>query len=127
MIVGPANCGKTFMLKPLEHIYHAFCNPANVRYAWIDADQAKVIVFQDFRWSLELICWKDLLFPLGGELPSPKNQFGSDACINKDIPIFATNKSKIEHVGKHSNCDKRETKMMDVRWKIFEIYHRIPQ
>ena len=66
----------------------------------------------------------------GGELvklPSPKNQFPCDVCSNKDIPIFATSKSKIDYVGKHNNRDGRETKMMNVRWKIFEFFHRIPQ
>ena len=130
MITGPANCGKTFMLKPLEIIYKAFCNPANDKYAWVGADQAEVIVLQDFRWSSELICWKDLLLLLEGEivkLPSPKNQFATDVCINTDIPIFATSKAKIEFVGKHNARDDRETEMMDVRWKIFEFHHRIPQ
>ena len=28
-ITGPANCGKTFMLKPLEIVCHAFSNQAN--------------------------------------------------------------------------------------------------
>ena len=48
MVVGPANCGKTFVLKPLEHIYHAFCNPANDKYTCVHADQAEVILLQDF-------------------------------------------------------------------------------
>ena len=130
LIVGPANCGKTFLLKPLEIIFRAFTNPANDKYAWVGADQAEVIVLQDFRWSSELICWKDLLLLLEGEnvkLPSPKNQFATDVCINTDIPVFATSKAKIEFVGKHNTRDDRETEMMDVRWKIFEFTHRIPQ
>ena len=43
------------MLKPLEHIYHAYCNPES-------ADQIEVIFLQDFRWSPEVICWKYLRF-----------------------------------------------------------------
>ena len=46
MITGPGNCGKTFMLKPLEIIYHAFSNPANDKYAWVGADNAVVIILQ---------------------------------------------------------------------------------
>ena len=130
LIVGPANCGKTFLLKPLEIIFWAFTSPANDKYAWVGADQAEVIVLQDFRWSSKLICWKDLLLLLEGEnvkLPSPKNQFATDVCINTDIPVFATSKAKIEFVGKYNTRDDRETEMMDVRWKIFEFTHRIPQ
>ena len=91
MIIGPANCCKTFMLKPLEIIYHAFSNPANDKYAWVGADNAEVIILQDFRRSSELICWKDLLLLLEGEpvkLPSPKYQFATDVCIKTDTPIF---------------------------------------
>ena len=61
MITGQANCCKTFMLKPLEIIYNAFNNPANDKCAWVDADNAEVIILQDFRRSSELICWKDLM------------------------------------------------------------------
>ena len=49
MITGPANCGKTFMLKPLEIIYNAFSNPANYKFAWVGADNVEVIILQDFR------------------------------------------------------------------------------
>ena len=90
--VGPENCGKTFLLKPLETIFWAFTDPANDKYAWVGSDQAEVIVLQDFRWSSELTCWKDLLLLLEEEnvkLPSPKSQLPTDVCINTDIPIFA--------------------------------------
>ena len=102
LIVGPANCGKSFLLKSLEIIFQTFTNQANDKYAWVGADQAEVVVLEDFRWSSELICWKDLLLLLEGEnvkLPSPKSQFATDVCINTDIPIFATSKAKIEFVG----------------------------
>ena len=55
MIIGPANCAKTFMLKPLDSIYNVFSKPANDKYAWVGADSAEVIVLQDFRWSRETI------------------------------------------------------------------------
>ena len=67
---------------------------------------------QDFRWSSELISWKDLLLLLEGEpvkLPSPKNQFVTDVYIKTDMPIFATSKAKIEFVGKHSMRDNRDS------------------
>ena len=50
MINGPANCGKTFMLKPLKINYHAFSNPANDKYVYVGADNAAdVIILQGFR------------------------------------------------------------------------------
>ena len=32
VIVGPSNCGKTFLLKPLESIFKTFTNPASDKY-----------------------------------------------------------------------------------------------
>ena len=124
VIVGPAN------LKPIGIIFLVFTNPTNNKYALAGAAQAGVIVLQNFRWSSELICWKDLLLLLEGKnkkLPSPKTQFATNVWINTDIPIFATSKVKTEFVGKNNTCDDRETEMMDVRWNIFEFtteYHK---
>ena len=95
-------------------ISRAFTNPANKKYGLFSANQAEVIVLQGFWWSSELICWKDLLLPLerkNVKLPSPKNEFATDVCINTIIDRVA----KIEYVGKHYTRDDRETEMMDVR------------
>ena len=56
LIVRPANCGKTILLKPLEIIFRAFTNPGNNKHAWISPDKVEVIILRDFRWSSELIC-----------------------------------------------------------------------
>ena len=37
IITVPANCAKSFMLKPLQGIYKVFSNPANDKYAWVGA------------------------------------------------------------------------------------------
>ena len=52
---GPANCGKTFLLNPLNLIYHTFSNPATTTFAWVGAEDADVIFLNDFRWSKEII------------------------------------------------------------------------
>ena len=130
LIIGPANCAKTFIIKPLELIYKVFCNPANDKYAWVGADLAEVIILQDFRWSREAITWKDLLLLLEGEtvkLPAPKNQFAADVVIDKDTPIFATSKSHIVYTGKFNSTDERETEMMSVRWKVFEFKYQFSE
>ena len=90
MIVGPANCAKIFLLIPLLVIFNAFCNPANDKYAWVGADNCEVIFLNDFRWSPEVIAWKEFLLLEGQivHLPSPKNHFSKDVCINQDTPIF---------------------------------------
>ena len=61
MITFPSNCGKNLMLKPLEIICNAFSNPANDKHAWVGADNEEMIILEGFRWSSELICWKDVL------------------------------------------------------------------
>lgn len=130
MITGPASCGKTFLLKPLEKIYDTFRNPANDKYAWVGADKAEVILLQDFRWSRELISWNSLLLLLEGELvklPSPKNQFAADVCIDTDVPLFATSKASVEFVGRNNQGDAGEDAMMNDRWRLFTFHRRIPQ
>ena len=49
MIVGPANCAKTFLLNPLTSIYKCFVNPASTTFAWVGAEEAEVIFLNDFR------------------------------------------------------------------------------
>ena len=129
-IHGPANTAKSFMLKPLEGIFKVFSNPANDKYAWVGADEAELILLQDFRWSSDLITWKDLLLLLEGEnvnLPSPKNHFVKDVCISSDIPIFATGKAPIQFVGRYNVSDERENEMMTVRWNHFHFHHQITE
>lgn len=130
LIVGPANCAKTFLLSPLQKIFETFCNPANDRYAWLGAESAEVIFLNDFRWSPEMISWKELLLLLEGQtvhLPSPKNHYNRDIAITADTPIFATGKSEITYVGKYNTTDITENEMMAVRWKVFKFKRQITQ
>ena len=55
MIVGPANCGKTFLLKPLCTIYNAFTNPSTNSFAWVGVEESEIIFLNDFRWTDKLI------------------------------------------------------------------------
>jgi len=130
LIVGPTNCGKSFLLNPLEIIYRAFVNPATGKYAWIGLDRCEVAYLNDFRWSAEIIAWSDFLLLLEGQtvhLPRPKNQFSSDMCIERSntIPFFATSKTDIEFIGKFNTRDERETDMMSSRWNTFYFLKQI--
>ena len=92
MIVSPANCGKTFILKPLTQVYTMFCNPGSGTFAWVGIENAECIFLNDFRWSAQLIPWHDLLLMLEGELvhlPAPKTHYTEDIQFAKDTPIFA--------------------------------------
>ena len=55
MLVGPTNCGKTFLLNPLNMIYNTFTNPAPSSFARVGAEKAECIFLNDFRWSASII------------------------------------------------------------------------
>ena len=44
IITEPANCAKTFMLKPLQLIFSdsIFKNPANDKYAWVGSEKSSI-------------------------------------------------------------------------------------
>ena len=132
LLIGPYDCAKTFLLKPLQVIFKGeiFENPAKDKYSWIKADKARVIFLNDFRFKKEQIAWNDLLLLLEGEpvkLPAPKNIYCEDICINTDVPIFATSKSEIRYKGIFGMGDEMEDNMMKARWKIFKFTHSIPE
>ena len=45
MLVGPTNCGKTFLLNPLNVIYNTFTNPASSSFAWVGAEKAEMTLY----------------------------------------------------------------------------------
>lgn len=129
MLTGPANCGKTFLLNPLNKVYHTFTNPASTSFAWVGAENAEIIFLNDFRWSPQIIAWHDLLLLLEGQqvnLPAPKSHFAKDVTFKGDTPIFCTTKRPICFV-KNGCVDDRETEMMSVRWKVFNLTYQMPQ
>ena len=42
MLVGPTNCGKSFLLDPLELIYKTFMNPSATSYAWVGLEECEI-------------------------------------------------------------------------------------
>ena len=62
-----------------------------------------------------MITWEELLILLEGQavhLPSPKNHYSNDICIDKDTPIVATRKSEITYVEKYNSLDPTEINKM---------------
>ena len=68
MIVGPVNGAETFLLSRLQLIYKTFSNPTNNKYAWLGLEKAEVIFLNYFRWSSEMISWKEMLLLLEGQI-----------------------------------------------------------
>ena len=127
LLIGPTNCGKSFLLDPLESIFDSFVSPAKGTYAWLGLDQKELAYLNEFRWKPEQIAWSDLLLLLEGatvHLSRPKNNYATDMCISREnkLPIFATSKSRIEYL-KFNVRDDRESDMMDSRWRMFHFHH----
>ena len=104
MLVGPTNCGKSFLLYLSEIIFRSFINRANGRYEWVGLGTCKIAYLNDFRLSTEIISWSDFLLLLEGQtvyFPRPKNMYATDLCISRDnhLSIFATSKFPVEFVG----------------------------
>ena len=46
MLTGPANCGKTFLLNPLNKICKTFTNLASTSFSWVGAEGAGNCIFK---------------------------------------------------------------------------------
>ena len=128
LITGPANCGKTFMLKPLCDIFDAFVNPASGTFAWVGVEEAEIIFLNDFRWSERILPWQDMLRLLEGDkihVPTPKTHFAQDIILEKDTPMFCTAPSRIRKFSRNYDVNEVESEMMDVRWKTFTFFHQM--
>ena len=128
LIIGPTNCGKTFLLLPLTAIYNCFQNPASTSFAWVGVEHEEIILINDLRWSPSLISWSNFLLLLEGQplhFPAPKSHYAKDIFLERDTPIFATSSERISLVKGGMLLDK-ETEMMSVRWHVFDFTHQIP-
>ena len=126
---GPANCGKTFLLNPLNTVFKTFTNPATTTFAWLGVETAEVISLNDFRWCSQIILRHDLLLLLEGQkvhLPAPKTHFSQDIEFTRDTPMFCTSKEELSFV-RGGVLDERESQMMRVRLKVFALQSPIPR
>ena len=118
LLVGPANCGKTFLLNPFTEIYDTFLNPSSSKYAFVGAENKELMFLNDLRWSQEMIPWQEFLNLLEGQsvhLASPKTHYARDILITDGVPIFATSIASIMFAAKGANVEG-ENYMMEARW-----------
>ena len=128
-IHGPANCGKTFLVKPLKEIYKCFVNPASGNFAWLGIQSAEVVLLNDFRWKALLISWCEFLQVLEGDtvrFPTLKNQMSKDIVSENDTPFFATSDAPLVLIN-NGSIDRVNTEMMNVRWRMFKLHKQIPR
>ena len=106
MIAGVANCGKTFLLNPLNKIFNTFSNPASTRFAWVGAEKAECIFLNDFRWSPSVIYPVARFSVITGRTasspPSPENALCKGHCVQQ----------------RHSNfCHRKEPHYVRKKWR----------
>ena len=127
MLTGITDCGKSFLVEPLEEIYRCFTSPAEGKFTWVELERKEVVILNDLRWSQELIAWDAFLrFLEGGtvQFTRPANLFNSPLLIDRsnDMAIFATGINEISYPG-----NKGETDMMKLRWKVFTFDTQVPR
>ena len=128
LLVGPANCGKTFLLNPLTEIYRTFLSPSSSKYALVGAENKELIFLKDLRWSQETIPWQEflnLLELLSVHLAAPKTHYARDILITDDVPILATSIAPIMFTGKSASVEG-ENVMTEARWRKFQLSVQIP-
>ena len=87
------------------------------------AEEAEIIMLNDFRWKPSIIAWSDMLQLLEGDamhLPAPKNFCKRDIELSKDTPVFATTDAPMVLI-KGGGIDRANTEMMNVRWRFFSF------
>ena len=142
MLVGPASCGKTFLLKPLlDLIPNVFQNPPGSTFGWMGAEKANLIFLNDLRWkppggttgsNIHWHTFLNLLEGLDVSLPAAMNVQSQHVHIKKPVPILATSIAPVTYHINHPQefntpNHAHENEMMEERWSVFSFSDRIPK
>lgn len=129
-LVGKANCGKSFMVRPLERMYRALVNPASNSFSFAGIDGKEIVLLDDFRFTNgKPIQWADLLLLLDGgtvNFSLPRTHYASDVCVpaSNTIPVFCTGKAvPLFTVG--GQVDSGESEMLRIRFRVFAFCKQI--
>ena len=115
MLHGPADCGKTFLLKPVCSLFpNVFMNPASSSFGWMGVEKSNLIFLNDLRWALRgiqdgNIDWQVFLNLLEGHtvsLPAPMNTNFFHIKVTKLMPIFAKSIDEVRYWEKIVSEDK---------------------
>ena len=115
MLHGPADCGKTFLLKPVCSLFpNVFMNPASSTFGWMGVEKSNLIFLNDLRWALRgiqegNIDWQVFLNLLEGQtvsLPAPMNTNSFHIKVTKLMLIFAKSIDEVRYWEKIVSEDK---------------------
>ena len=122
ILIGPANCGKTFVLNLLTEVFKYFVSPASGTFAWVGAEKADVIFLNNLRRNDKLPCADSLNLSEGLpiHIQAPKTYFAEDILWGVKTPIFATSSTQLRKYD-GGVVNEIETNMMMVRWNYFEF------
>ena len=132
LLLGRGNCGKSFLLRPLEVVFRALSNPAGNSFAFGDILEKDIILLDDFRYTAKGIRWADLLLLLDGatvHFSLPRTHYAKDVELppSNTIPVFATGKSLPAPRNSDGSVDEIEAEMMRWRFKIFVLSRTIAE
>jgi len=130
-VLGPPDCGKTFLLKGLREVYSCYERPDGGSYQLEDLLGKEVVFLNDFEYDASAKEWMPWSFFKnfleGGHLKvgRPKNR-GGNATFKGTAPVFATAPQEVKLFRKGVE-DTKETNQARKRFQYFSLTKEIPE
>ena len=133
-LLGPSNCGKSFLFKPLKLLFSTYQQPDGGSYQLETLLGKEIIFLNDFEWdATEKWCrWAFFKnFLEGGSLAvgRPKNR-GGDAVFEASSPVFGTCYSPVimfNRRGSALSVNTSETEQMNNRIVYLRLSFQMPE
>lgn len=120
-LLGPANAGKSFLVKPLTLLFRCYSRPDGGTHQLETLIAKELVYLNDFTWDEKWLGWAYLKTFMEGDHVSvarPKNR-GGNVEFTRDSPIIGTCCAPIQLFarvhGNHFALHQAETDQMDAR------------
>ena len=130
-LVGPTDCGKSFLLKGLRGLFVCYERPDSGSHQLEDLLTAEVLFLNDFEYDSKAPDWmpwaffKDFLEGSPVKVAVPK-QRGGNTVFEGDAPVFLTSPNEIT-LRKYNREVANETAQMRKRIKYLWLPQEIPE
>ena len=130
-LLGPSDCGKSFLLKGLRGLFQVYERPDGGSYQLEDLLGAEVLFLNDFEYDTGAKDWmpwayfKDFLEGSKVKVAVPKSR-GGNQVFNGDAPVFLTAPEEVT-LKKQGREVMSETLQMRRRIRYFTLHWEIPQ